>query len=56
MQGNRETTPEGLPIVDTPLATVRYTAPDRVEVEFKPDITFSLEGVQRMMEARQTLG
>lgn len=45
-----------LPRRDTPLAEVRYTAADRVEVHFKPDITLTVAGVQTMMAARQELG
>ena len=45
-----------LPGQDTPLALMRYTAADRVEVHFKPDRTFTVEGIQQMMAARQQLG
>ncbi len=45
-----------LPVKDTPLAVVSYTAADRVEVRFKPDLTFTVEGIQQMMVARQELG
>jgi hypothetical protein len=42
--------------VDTPLAVVRRTAPDRVEVHFKEGRTFTVEGIRRMMEVRQQMG
>ena len=41
---------------DTELATVRCTAVDRVEVHFKPGHTFTVAGLQEMMQARQRLG
>lgn len=44
-----------LPCIDTPLATVGYTAPGLIEVRFKPGMVFTLDGVNRMMEARQKL-
>ena len=45
-----------LPEIDTPLALVRYTAPDRVEVRFKEGLTFTIAGIAEMMKARQALG
>ncbi len=45
-----------LPEIDTPLATVRYTTPQRVEVRFKPGLTFTVQGIAEMMLARQQLG
>ncbi|MCW5900791.1 MAG: hypothetical protein KIT10_16150 [Flavobacteriales bacterium] len=44
------------PFRDTPLATVRYTAPDRVEVRFKPGVPFTVPGIEEMMRVRQELG
>ena len=42
--------------VETPLALVRLTRPGWMEVHFKPGLTFTVEGVQQMMRARQLLG
>ncbi len=47
---------EQWPVVDTPLATVQWTAADRMEVRFKPRETFTVAGIQEMMQARQKLG
>ena len=44
-----------LPWIDTPLATVGFTAPGLIEVRFKPGMELTLDGVDRMMEARQQL-
>jgi hypothetical protein len=45
-----------LPSADTSIATVVYTAPDRVEVRFKSGIRFTAENVAAMMKVRQELG
>ena len=45
-----------LPFVETPLATIRYTAVDRVEVRFKPGQTLTVAGLAEMMTMRQRLG
>jgi hypothetical protein len=45
-----------LPERETTLATIRYTAPDRVEVVFKPGIPFTVAGIQEMLQARKELG
>ena len=45
-----------LPSADTPIATVVYTAPDRVEVRFKSGVRFTAENVAAMMKVRQELG
>jgi hypothetical protein len=47
---------QDLATVDTPLATLRCTAADRMEVHFKPGKTFTVEGIKQMMLARQKLG
>ena len=47
---------KALPQVDTPIATITYTAIDRVEVLFKPGLKFTAAGVAAMMKARQELG
>jgi hypothetical protein len=44
------------PTVDTPLAVIHRVAPDRVEVRFKEGHTFTVQGIRRMMEARQQMG
>ncbi len=44
-----------LSMIDTPLATVGYTTPQLIEVRFKAGMVFTLDGVNRMMEARQQL-
>lgn len=43
-------------IIDTPLATIQRTAPDLVEVRFKPVITLTVAGIGSILEARETLG
>jgi hypothetical protein len=45
-----------LPRADTPIATVVYTAPDRVEVHFKSGVRFTAENVAAMMKVRAELG
>ncbi|MEZ4738284.1 MAG: hypothetical protein R2818_02765 [Flavobacteriales bacterium] len=47
---------QGLPRADTPIATVVYTAPDRVEVRFKSGVRFTAENVAAMMKVRAELG
>jgi hypothetical protein len=44
-----------LPWIDTPQATVGYTAPALLEVRFKPGRSLTMDGVNQMMEARQRL-
>jgi hypothetical protein len=45
-----------LPERETALATIRYTAADRVEVVFKPNIPFTVAGIQEMLQVRSELG
>ena len=44
-----------LPSIDTPLATLGYTAPGLIEVHFKPGMVLTLDGVAQMMVVRQQL-
>ena len=45
-----------LPVVDTPIARIIYTAADRVEVHFKPGVRFTPQVMAALMKARQDLG
>lgn len=45
-----------LPHVETPQATITYTATDRVEVYFKPGVRFTAEGMAELMKTRRRLG
>ncbi len=45
-----------LPYADTPIATVAFTAPDRVEVRFKLGVRLTAANVAAMMKVRQELG
>ncbi|HMC97704.1 MAG TPA: hypothetical protein VKG92_08630 [Flavobacteriales bacterium] len=45
-----------LPFAETSLATIRYTAVDRVEVRFKPGQTLTVAGLAEIMTIRQRLG
>ncbi|MEO8589768.1 MAG: hypothetical protein ABI432_10395 [Flavobacteriales bacterium] len=45
-----------LPFAETSLATIRYTAVDRVEVRFKPGQTLTVPGLAELMTVRQRLG
>lgn len=42
-------------LIDTGIATVQRTGPDRVEVHFKPGACLTVPGVHEMLLARQTL-
>jgi hypothetical protein len=43
-------------LLDTDLALVQRTAPDLVEVRFKPGITLTTSGIQAILDAREQLG
>ena len=45
-----------LPVVDTPIARIIYTAVDRVEVHFKPGVRFTPQVMAALKKARQDLG
>ena len=42
-------------VVDTSLAVVRRTAPDRVEVHFKEGRIMTVEGIREMLQARERM-
>ncbi len=44
------------PQADTPIATIAYTARDRVEVRFKAGVRLTAANVAAMMKVRQELG
>ncbi|HRH70132.1 MAG TPA: hypothetical protein PLB89_11545 [Flavobacteriales bacterium] len=43
-------------LIDTTVATVQRTGPDRLEVRFKPGTTLTVPGIQEVLKARQALG
>lgn len=42
-------------IIETTIATVQRTGPDRVDVRFKPGTTLTVPGIQEIVQARQAL-
>lgn len=42
--------------IDTAVATVHHTAPDRVEVRFKPGCTLTVAGITDIIRIREELG
>ena len=40
-------------IIDTPIATIQRTAPDLIEVRFKPGATLTVQGISTILQARQ---
>ena len=43
-------------LIDTPLATVQLSAPDLVEVRFKPGCTLTVAGITAILTVREELG